>query len=259
MSAHFTIKGLTTHDETLLGLWQPDEFGATAFSTSATAPDVVWSVSLPRDPVLARHALQTQQDLLQASRLATAQARRTLQQLPSDWLDTPPEVSFSTTNNPETQLHHQLTHLTAPVSFGTAPSAEAETWQNHLAGYQEFMRQLLQLLSPTLLAETRLEEYLQATTTVSLTGSIKTTWQTQASVTQCQLHQQTLNLSLESRVAMLQLAGQISAGAAALAAKFNLPGGQLMALPAAWAYLKEIMTQTQTTLAKTQQAIRSRI
>jgi hypothetical protein len=120
------------------------------------------------------------------------------------------------------------------------------------------MEQVFQLLSPTLLAETRIEEKLQAVTMVSLTGNIKTTWHGEASLVHRQLHQETLSLSLESRIAMLQLVGQISTGAAALAVKFNIPGGQVMALPAAWAYLQDVMAQSKATLTKTRRATSAR-
>jgi len=266
MAAQFSIKGLSANSNSLLGVWQadPDDLGAAAFGMGEAAAEVVWSVSLPHDVVLAQDALQEQKDLLQDNRAALAEARQILQQLPPDLLDNSAGVAFSVGegNQAEANLQNHLAYLTGQsegaVAFGLETPAENEEWLQTVAGYQAFMEQLFQLLSPTLLAETRIEEKLQAVTMVSLTGNINTTWHGEASLAHRHLHQETLSLSLESRIAMLQLVGQISTGAAALAVKFNIPGGQLMALPAAWAYLQDVMAQSQTTLAKTQQAVRLR-
>jgi len=59
------------------------------------------------------------------------------------------------------------------------------------------------------------------------------------------LHRQILSLTLESRLALLQLLAQTSAGAVALAAKFSLPGGTVLALPATWRYIQDVMQQAQ--------------
>ncbi len=258
MSAHFTIKGLglgIAEDETLLGVWQTesgaqrDGFSFRAFSTAEAEQDepIVWSVSLPfaDDTEAAEQLLQTQQYNLHRSQQVTQQAVARLETIP------PPELSFNVRRDesPEARLFAYVYHLQQideeqpDVSFGVEGLIQG--WEDTAAKFETFFSQTLQLLKPTMQVETRLGEGLMAYSHLHLAGDIETTWQGRSSEKQRHLHQQTVSLASQSRVAVLQLLGQISTGAAVLSARFSLPGGPLMALPAAWRYIQDVSMQAQ--------------
>jgi hypothetical protein len=252
VAAQFTIQGLAGGQADLLGIWQPVSSPGLTFSAPIAAEaeleaddEAIWSVSLPAQPTLASKAVQHQVETLELTQQAISQAGQTLQQLPAHWLE---ETSFAlepTADSaaPEATLRRNLARLQggeAEVSFGLGLPTD---WSQTVAEYKAFMRQVLSLLRPTLRVETRVEGTLLAHTLVRLSGDAATAWSSQGASTHIQLHHQILSLTLESRLALLQLLAQTSAGAAALVAKFSLPGGTVLALPAAWRYIQGVMQQ----------------
>lgn len=260
MTTEFKIQGLVASEADLLGIWQPTPipstelaFGLTDAPAEEADTDLVWSVSLPADTNLAQSALHQRYHELQLTKAANDQAQRQLTTLAPQ---TSEQVSFgglSPVETPEAttpadiRLWDTLAYLRGEeeqsLSFGIGPSDIAANWSQTVAEFQAFMKQVLQLMRPTLQVETNMGINLIAASQVGLTGDLTTNWyQTQSSANRS-LHEQTLILSLQSRITILQLVGQISTGAAVLAVRFNLPGGQLMALPAAWRYLQDVSRQ----------------
>ena len=251
MTGHFTVQGLTEGQADLLGIWKPVSPPGLAFSAAIATEaeleaddEVVWSVSLPANPTLASKSVQHQVETLVVTQQAISQAGQALQRLPLHWLE---QTSFALepAADPETTLRRNLAQLQsgeAKVSFGLGlPTG----WSQTVAEYQAFMQQMFRLLKPTLRVETQVEEALLAYTLVKLSGDSETAWGSQGPSTHIQLHRQILSLTLESRLALLQLLAQTSAGAVALAAKFSLPGGTVLALPATWRYIQDVMQQAQ--------------
>jgi hypothetical protein len=114
-----------------------------------------------------------------------------------------------------------------------------------VAEYKAFAGQTLRLLRPTLSVETQVGKKTLALTRVGLSGDFETAWRSPSTPDQAQLHQRTLSLTLGSRLVLLQLLAQTGAGAATLVAKFSLPGGAIMALPAAWRFIQDVIGQSQ--------------
>ncbi|MDM8520384.1 hypothetical protein QUF64_10080 [Anaerolineales bacterium HSG6] len=250
MPIEYTVYGLDDDSPDLFGIWQaPSDMDAVSFSVGDDdAPDedeVVWSVSLPDDPILAQASLNQQLHLMQSNRSAMAQAKETMQILTPRPVED--SVSFSVgdeAESPEMALQRNMARLQGHdvVSFGV--NDEEDDWSGTVDNFQKFMTQLFRLMKPSLQTETKIGQVLMAQSVVSLTGDINTTWYRGTTVSHTKLHNKTLSLSMASRTAMLQLVAQITAGATVLAVKFNLPGGQLAALPAAWKYIQDVMKQS---------------
>ncbi|GEM_PF-1739054 len=249
MAAQFTIQGLETTENDLLGIWRPDSSSALSFSIPSLPQRVkeenviVWSISLPSNLDQAHQIVQQKAMSLAESQISIEQAGQKLAGLSAQ-----EEVSFAVgeAQTAESTLRRNIAILQesqAQVSFGLLdgvlelPTDLASSWNE----FQKFSQQMFQLLSPTLRLETKIEEALLAYTFVLLDGDIKTTLHHQATALQVQLHHQNLLLTLQSRLALMQLLGQVSAGAAVLAAKFGLQGP--LALPAAWRYIQDIIQQ----------------
>ncbi len=252
-------------------------FGSSAMIPSGAEEEVVLSFSLSVRPDRALQAIQRQSELIDLTQHKVSEVGQWLDNLPEEWLG---QVAYTT--GPPAILQNYLIALKrenanleaaaaregidSEVSFGGVfglrwPKIDLripQGWQQTVADYQVFTQQSLDMLRPTLRIETNIDEALLARTLVGLTGDFETTWFSQKAPTHREIHRQTLSLSLKSRMALLQLMGQTSAGAATLAAKFTLPGGAVLALPAIWRYLQDVMQQTRTFADRRQQLVRMR-
>ncbi len=242
----FTIQGLEGSQDKLLGIWQPDSAPVLSFSApnaplNKNAEAVVWSVAMPSSPMMAQRLIDQQARALSQTEQAIGLAGQKLQGLSADWL----EVSFAVgqIDTPaDATLRHNLMRgqeRQTEISFGLSDDV-AQSWDS----FQKFIQQTFQLLSPTLYLETKIEQNLLAYSTVQFNGNIETTWPHSATILQTWLHKQSLALALKSRVATLQFLGQIVAGGAALAMKFNLEGP--LALPAAWRYIQDVLAMSKS-------------
>ncbi len=259
MTTPFAIHGLQGGQDTLLGIWQPLPPAAVAFSTSQTPADdrdMIWSVSLPGDPAMAAEVLDVQAQALQATRQALVQSEAALRDLPVPQEEA---VAFAleqpdADTSPEATLRRHLAQLQGEetaLSFGLFDGTHS--WSKAVAAYQDFVRQVVQLLHATLCVETRIEGALHALTRVGFKGDICTTWMRHRLPHHMRLHHRMLSLTLESRRAVFHLLTQATAGAAVLAAKCSLPGGAIMAAPAAWRYIQDVIEQSQKVASLHQQ------
>ncbi len=251
MTSPFTIRGLQGQQTSILGLWQPLAPAPVAFSPSAILErgaaideeEVVWSVLLPGNPTLAGATVQHHATSLQTVQRAMAQVTPTLRDLPTPWLAMPsfalPHAADST--SPEATLWRHLAPLQGgeeAVAFGLGLPSD---WSQVVADFQAFVQQMSQLLKPSVRVETQVEGVLQVYTRVAHTGDFATFWSPHTTAQHAQLHHHILSLTLESRLTLVQLLAQATTGAALLAAKFSLPGGAVMALPATWRYVQDVI------------------
>lgn len=253
MTPQFTIRGLRGGQTGILGIWQPLSPTSHSFSTSTVMEnetedddaEVVWSVSLPSCPAQAEETVKHQGQALHMARESMAKITLTLHSLPVHGLE---DTAFALeqiddNTSPEATLYHhlaQLQHGGEAVSFGPGWPTN---WSQTVSDYQAFMQQVVQLLKPTLRVETQVEGVLHAYTRVGFSGDFETFFLGHSTSHYAQLHSHNLSLTLQSRQALLQLLAQTCTGAAVLAARFSLPGGVMMALPAAWRYLQDVMAQ----------------
>lgn len=274
MTSQFVIHGLEAGADAL-GLWQvvasPVSFASAPIPMNAAGggfsdpPPIVWSVSLPANVADAQRSIQQQRHILQTTQMAITESGYFLENLsPSLEMVSFGAAGIANMPDPEARLVESLAHLQgdeAAVSFGSGflPKLPGlpDGWQATVADYQAFVQQTLQLVRPTLRVETKIENVLLAYTQARLTGDFDTVWveaenpnsQLKQSGSNQQTHQQILSLTIQSRLALLRLLAQTSVGAAALAAKFAVPGGAIVALPAAWRYIQDVVKQAQQLVA----------
>jgi hypothetical protein len=253
--AAFTIRGISGSQSDLLGIWAPRSPVTMAFGVGDQAApgeitqedEIVWSVSLPNNPGLANAIVTERAQAVGASQQNLTQAREMLRTLPGQGVEAAAFALADTAErpSPEIMLQRRLAALHdtgEAVSFGLTWSTD---WSSALADYQTFVQQAMQVLKPTLCVETQVAEAVLAFTRVRFSGDIDTCWADPCSAHYISLHHHVLSLTLESRLALLQLLAQTAAGAAMLAVRFSLPGGALTALPATWRYLQDVMAQGQ--------------
>jgi hypothetical protein len=57
------------------------------------------------------------------------------------------------------------------------------------------------------------------------------------------LHHQSVHLALGSRLALIRLLTIVGAGATKLALRLTIPGAQLLVLPAAWKFVRDVLEE----------------
>jgi hypothetical protein len=248
--ALFVIRDLPEGSGRLLDIWQVEPISI-AYTTrdAETGSDAVitWSVSLPADPLLAQHLVETQAGLIRQQQQRLVIAEQNLRHLN---LASPSEVAFTsgevaTEESPEMTLRRNLAQMQATdmVAFGLRDWLPH--WQKTVADYEAYLNRILDLLKPTMRIETMIEERQIACTIIRWNGHLQTAVHPGLATPQAQLHHQTLALVWQTRLALLQLLAKAASGAAILAAKLSLPfpAGPLLALPAAWQYLQDLQQQ----------------
>jgi hypothetical protein len=90
------------------------------------------------------------------------------------------------------------------------------------------------------------QQELLGQTTVGWTGDVNTVWRLGISAPEVMLHQRTLALALQSRDTLLQTlakATQFAVKLAQLLLLLGTPGGVILALPAAWKFINEVLAE----------------
>lgn len=109
--------------------------------------------------------------------------------------------------------------------------------------FLEAFERLQQLLTHLAWVETRLDGSLLARTIVDWSGDLGTVWNNDVGEAQLHLHQRSLAVALASRVALLRLLSTVLMATAKIAVLLSTPGAQLLALPAAWRYVTQILKE----------------
>lgn len=196
----------------LLGLWR-DEGAAVAFGAPEAATDVqVWRADLPGDLVGAADRLRACGGRLRRSqeRLALAEGR-----------------------------------LRTAVDGDVLPGAEPAGgwWQAASREVAGMVETVTRALSPATIVETRAGAELVGQSQVGLRGNLRTVWRPETGAAGALLHEATVALTLSSRATLLRMVAVAARGATALAVRFALPGGPLLALPAAWRFVQRVLNE----------------
>jgi hypothetical protein len=92
--------------------------------------------------------------------------------------------------------------------------------------------------------ETQIQGQTIAQTVVSLTGDVHSVWQEGVNAAQVALHQRTLALALGSRNTVLQTFSVAVQAALKLSVLLALPHGVILALPATWKFIHQLLGQS---------------
>jgi len=102
---------------------------------------------------------------------------------------------------------------------------------------------LLQLLLHLAWVETQVQGQLVARTVVDWSGDLGTAWQLATTEELFDLHRRALRLALAARLTMLRTLIVVTQGAVKLSALIATPGGALLALPVAWKYVNQVLSE----------------
>ena len=223
----------------LLGAWEVPSPYSVSFEAGAEQPQLaVWPMQLPASPEAAQAILDEKRAALRRSEAHLAEAQRRLDQFDRG-------VSFAVPAGPEAELREWLNaieSLESLVSFGPLGSRrkEAEKRETHRQ-WQGFLGRVREILSHYALVETEMGGTLVGRTAVGWSGDFDTHWEANATLQSIELHRQSVHLALESRIALVRLLSVIGAGAAKLALRLTVPGAQLLVLPAAWKFVRDVL------------------
>lgn len=248
----------------LVGPWQagastPVSFAAGESSARIDAP--VWKVSLPSDADEAEQALSEAEAQVAAAEAALNEVPVRFEAIASAQ-PRGEAVSFEAATfaveagSPEAELldllgHVRLMEQGRTVSFGVADYASA-AWEQAKVQFEAFVAQLQREVFNFAWVETNIEGQLLARTTVGWSGDSHTVWLERASAEQRSAHQRALQVAVKSRALRLRMFVTVTGGAAKLSLLLTTPAGAVLALPAAWKYVTEILGQIKSYQTLTQ-------
>ena len=247
-----SISGLTgSTDE--LGVWQPAPASDSALEISfAARPGEIqanhWQIRLPEDPAAAREALAGPASRLERSTRALPSASRRLKQFTRQRQ----EAGFAgrafaaagragqSSGPAEQNLDEWVSRAGAEASFG-APGGlplDLKEITQGAAGFFERVRR-------SLLYFTWVESFSGlrrlGLTAVGWTGDLNTVWRNDLAPEEADLHFNSLELAMRTRASWLRMLGLVARGGLQLSVLF--PTAPLLAVPAAWRFIKDIMEE----------------
>lgn len=92
-----------------------------------------------------------------------------------------------------------------------------------------------------------------ARTSVNWTGDAKTVWGAPVTLAESDLHRCSLRLAVVSRASLMRMLVVVTQGAAKISVLIATPGGAVLALPAAWKYVKRLLREIETYRSSTSQ------
>ena len=249
----FTLSGVGLPEgEDPLGLWSVPPDDVVSFSAGATAPseEPTWRIELPESPEEAQAILAGQ---IQASELANRDLASVNRDLTH--IGRTEAVSFSTSDPLLAQKSNLLATLDAfqsPVSAASAiqyglfsrkdkkkESEDRESQQQWLA----FVDRVQRTVANYARIETAMAGRDVGHTAVGWTGDFATTWQPNVTRGMMHTHQQSVHLALGARIALIRIVSVVATGAAGLAVKAAIPGGQVLLLPAIWKFVRDVLAE----------------
>ena len=243
----FTLSGVTLPGANdLFGVWTVApktagvSFDANATLQAKSAPaDPTWHIQLPESVEAAQAVLQAQRAAIQRGESALAQAEQRLARIGHAG----DGVSFAALTGPEADLLVALNTLQPSVSFGLFGKEAIGEQLENLDQWRSFLNQVHDMVSHYARVETGVAGTCVGQTSVGWTGDFNTIWTPGVAPTSMRLHCQSVHLALASRLALIRMVAVVATGAAGLALTLSIPGGQLLALPAVWKFVRDVLAE----------------
>lgn len=219
-----------------------------SYDLSTPAEPPVWRVALPQDPAAAARRLRLIAATVDAAEQAQGAALDRIGWFVTRSLaaDVPAYDVGGGLAGPERELAFAigLTDMpTGVASFGIG-DAIADRWHGAVEVFQEGIARITRLLSGQIRVETLVDGILAGRSVVSLAGDMSTAWRGTPSAAVAELHRASLDGALRSRAAILRTLATAARGAAMLVtvpALLANPAGALLAIPAAWRFVSQVM------------------
>jgi hypothetical protein len=240
----------------VLGLWQTVPLSASSAMsfnpTSVTPLEVpLWRVNLPADHDLSATKLALGETRLDASRQGLAAVPDRLHRIGALAKARPAGLAFGISAaaknlaQPEVELLTFLDEIQgngAPVSYGFRETLTAG-WEEATQNFEALVKQLVQFIAHYAWVESLVDGQLLGRTVVSWTGDVKTAWQAGVLPAQAALHQRALALALASRNNLIRTFVMAADAAVKLSLLSAMPGGAVLALPAAWKFINHVLAE----------------
>ncbi len=232
--AVFTLKGIEGGIDPL-GIWTVLDGAARSFSVDeggVSAEMSVWEIKLPAGSAEAQGELAGTLEYLEVS----AQRLQLLQHKLTG-LD-PVGTSFGGMEGispAEGRLLMAVENLRSP-SFS---AGEEDNWL--MQQWMAFVEQVKQSLSGYARIQSDWGGLALGATEVDWLGNFQTRWLTMVTPEGRDLHCQAVRAALASRLSWFKLVGTVTVGAAGLALKASVPGGQLLLAPAVWRFVTDVI------------------
>lgn len=236
----------------VLGLWETvpgATSGGIAFDPAASSADAaapLWRLRLPADLDLATRQLALSHANLEASRKALESIPDRLNALvQAQKSGSSFDISSvaTTLSEPEADLLLSLgmfRDYSPTVSFGLGDKLTAG-WEHTVQQLQACVDQALQSIAHYVWVETYIEAQFVGRTAVNWTGDVETIWRDGVLPAQATLHQNSLALAVESRNTLIRTLVAAIQGAAELCLLLAVPGGAVLALPAVWRFVNQVL------------------
>jgi hypothetical protein len=242
----------------VFGVWDTVAAPATGevsfAAPGADAPEEdvpVWSVNLSPDLGVAAAQMDASLARVAASRDALTTARTRLDALVAQKQSTS-TVSFAVASAEpelppaEQELLKQLATIKgeeAEVSFGLFGLPSRGDLEAAEEQFKAVLARMAQSLIYYALVETRIDGRLAGQTAISWSADARTIWQSGNPSEVFALHQRSLTLAIQSRNTLIRMFMLTAQGAVKLSALLATPGGQLLALPAAWKFINQVLAE----------------
>ena len=143
----------------------------------------------------------------------------------------------------------------SPVSYGLFRRKDKEKEDEDQESHQQwlaFVERVQQTVAHYARIETALAGRDVGQTAVGWTGDFTTTWQPNVTLEMMRTHRQSVHLALDSRIALIRIVSVVATGAAGLAVKAAIPGGQVLLLPAVWKFVRDVLAELRQSWPKLQ-------
>lgn len=222
-------------------------FGPAEGDSEAGVPR--WQVDLPADAELAEAQLKQSEQVMALSNQRLEEMPDRFDQLVS-LAQKPRQVSFgvdlagTAIGDPEVEALRLLGVLEpqTAVSFGLL-DVPRETWDQARSQFQNAIDRILRLVVYYAWVETRMAGHMLARTMVGWSGDVDTLWELNLTASQFNLHKRSLSLAITSRNTLIRTLVTATQGAVKLSALITTPGGAVLALPVAWKYVNQILSE----------------
>jgi hypothetical protein len=238
-------------NEDPFGLWDvvPAASGISSVPDEAAASETPVYRSNFTSPDEGTSLLATQQRALQDQQATLTQIEQRLAEIGRSGggvsfaapIDQPPEFVA-----PEQSLDAALQRLTAPVSYGLFDRKQQQEQEADLEAtsqWHKFLEEAREMIANYARVETAIAGTPIGQTAVGWTGDFRTIWTPAVTAADMQVHRHNVDLALQWRLGTLRMVGVVGAGAANIAVKLALPGGQLLAIPAVWNFVKDVLQE----------------
>lgn len=220
--------------EDLMGAWMDESPAAKSLQAGGNT----WRVHLPASPGEAQRTLMAQAIALDQDQATLEAAVARLKRFIEDYQPGDAGAAKALEAQPEAALRAHLS-----LAGGAQSKDLFDTLGNARAEFDQFVQRVRAFVTDYASIETTQHGLEIALTKVSWTGDAQTLWRQDVAPAQSELHHRNVRVALARRGMLMRLMVVISTGAAKIALRMATPGAQLLALPAIFQFIRDVVQE----------------